>query len=365
MSEASVIALAASGVSVMVYGLLRYFAVGFSTGYSESMTFGYLILKNIILFSGMTCAPWFSDVPVRILIPAFALLLWYVSGNWRVRMLIAVMTAFLLLPVSNLSPRPDYAVAGVPAIALAIGLIVEKYEKGKYLLPSLIIFFAGMFLNSRDEVRTIADASDYVDRTTARLAEIADELPGNGPLFVSGVDNAVGVYGTFWPGEYMLPMECLGFQPGRFVTGTDRIWEALITESDSGFLVFMADNGIHYTSAHVSADMYPELPDTTVQLTGSIPLGNLIRYPSCFGSDESVPLYLVSPIYPDSVITVFPGLGDGTIFYDLAAVPIWLTADEAAVVMVENSVELVFSSRNLSLERALDILAFKEDRRGI
>ncbi len=204
-------------------------------------------------------------------------------------------------------------------------------------------------------------ASDYLDRTTLRLAEIADDLPGDGPLFVDGVDNEVGGYGTFWPGEYMVPMECLGIQPGRFVTGTDRVWEALITEEDSGFLVFLSDDAFHYTSVAVSLDMYTELPDTALLLTGSIPAGNLILYPSCLGTEESCALHLVSQIYPDSVITIVPELRGRTALYDLAAVPLWLASDETLVIMVDIPVELVFSSRNVSLEKALERMEAKQE----
>ena len=222
------------------------------------------------------------------------------------------------------------------------------------------MFFAGIILLSRDEIRTLGMASDYLDRTTMRLAEIADELPGDGPLFVDGVADIVGVYGTFWPGEYMVPMECLGIQPSRFVTGTDRIWETLTTEDDSGFLVFLSDDAFHYTSVPVSVDMYPELQDTSLLLTGSIPAGNLIRYPSCLGHAESGSLSLVSRIYPDSVVTIIPERIDGVALYDLAAAPLWLASDETLVIVVESPVELAFSSRNESLERALEILEIKQ-----
>ncbi|MCD4707392.1 MAG: hypothetical protein K8S62_06615 [Candidatus Sabulitectum sp.] len=359
------IALAASGIAVLAYGLTRYFAVGFSIGYSSTLTFGFFMFKNIMLLGSMVLDPWLSTISVRVLVLVFALLLWCIPGGWRHRMLVVVLGVFMLLPVSNLPLRPDYAVAGVPALALALGFVVQENDKKKFVLPVLIILFTGIFLHSRDEISILADASDYVDRTTERLAEIADELPGGGPLFVDGIHNTVGTYGTFWPGEYMLPMECLGIQPGRFIAGTDRIWEVLITEDNTGFLVFMSDDAIHYTSVPVSADMYPGLPDTTVILSGSISAGELIRYPSCSGPDESGSLYLVSSIYLDSVITIYPDFHDGVACYDLASVPVWLAASEYAVLIGDGPVELVFSSRNISLERALEIIESKTDQSAI
>ncbi|NOQ21970.1 MAG: hypothetical protein GQ565_04880 [Candidatus Aegiribacteria sp.] len=352
-------------VPLIIYGVLRFRAMGFGVNYAESTFFGSFMVKNLMLQNSIVWRPWLSGASARLLFLLYPVAVYFGVPKWKNRILLFSMGIFLMLPVSNLTLRPDLSVAALPGAALFLGFLVERFHGRKFLYPVLSVLFAGIILFSRDEIRTLGTASDYVDRTTERLAEIADELPGNGPLFVDGVNNAVGVYGTFWPGEYMVPMECLGIQPGRFVTGTDRIWEALIREGDSGFLVFMSDDAIHYTSAPVSIDMYPELPDTTLLLSGSIPAGNLIRYPSCRGSDESGSLYLVSPIYPDSVIAIVPERRDGFSFYDLAAVPLWLVSDEAAVIMAGSTTELVFSSRNASRERALEIMELKEEQRAI
>ena len=352
-------------VPLLVYGVLRYRAMGFSVNYVESISFGPFMVKNLILQNSIIWRPWLSGVSARVLFLLYPVAVYFGVPKWKNRILIFSMGIFLMLPVSNLTLRPDFSVAALPGAALFLGFLVQRIHGRKFLYPALAVLFASIILFSRDEIRTLAMASGYVDRTTIRLAEIADELPGNGPLFVDGVDNSVGVYRTFWPGEYMVPMRCLGIQPDRFVTGTDRIWEALITEGDSGFLVFMGDNGIHYTSLPVSAGMYHQLPDTAVILSGSIPANELIRYPSCSGVDESSPLYLLSPIFPDSVVTIIPGFTNGVALYDLAAVPLWLVSDETTVITVENPVELVFSSRNASLERAFEILESKEKQSAI
>ncbi|MCK4506672.1 MAG: hypothetical protein KAW14_13740, partial [Candidatus Aegiribacteria sp.] len=333
-------------VPLIIYGALRYRAMGFGVNYAESISFGPFMVKNLLLQNSIVWRPWLSDASARLLFLLFPVAVYFGVPKWKNRILVISMGIFLMLPVSNLTLRSDFSVAALPGAALFLGFLVQRLHGRKFLYPVLAVLFAGIVLFSRDEIRTLSTASDYVDRTTERLSEIADELPGNGPLFIDGIDNTVGVYGTFWLGEYMVPMECLGIQPDRFVTGTDRIWEGLIREGDSGFLIFMSDDAVHYTSVAVSVDMYTELPDTTLLLSGSIPVGNLIRYPSCLGSDESGPLYLISPIYPDSVITVVPEFMDGDAIFDLAAVPLWLVSDEATVIMVGSPTELVFSSRN-------------------
>ncbi len=348
-------------IPLVIYGVLRYRAMGFGVNYAESTSFGPFILKNLMLQNSIVWQPWLSGASARLLLLLYPVAVFFGISKWKNRILVLSLGIFLMLPVSNLTLRPDFSVAALPGAALFLGFLVQMLHGRRFLYPALTVFFAGIILFSRDEIRTLGMASDYVDRTTKRLAEIADELPGSGPLFVDGIANAVGVYGTFWPGEYLVPMDCLGIQPGRFVSGTDRIWEALITEGDSGFLVFLSDDAIHYISVPVSVDMYAELPDTTLLLTGSIPVGNLIRYPSCQGPDESGSLNLVSRIFPDSVVTIVPELRDGAALYDLAAAPLWLASDETLVIVVESPVELVFSSRNASRERALERLEVKQE----
>jgi len=352
-------------VPLIIYGVLRYRAMGFVVNYAESTSFGAFMVKNLMLQNSIVWRPWLSGASARLLFLLFPVAVYFGVPKWKNRILVFSMGIFLMLPVSNLTLRPDISVAALPGAALFLGFLVQRFHGRRFLYPALAVLFTGIILFSRDEIRILGMASDYVDRTTERLAEIADELPGNGPLFIDGIDNAVGVYGTFWPGEYMVPMECLGIQPGRFVTGTDRIWEALIGGEGSGFLIFMFDDAIHYTSVPVSVDMYPDLSDSTLILSCSIPAGNLIRYPSCRGSDESGPLYLISPICPDSVITIVPEQRDGTSFYDLAAVPLWLASDEATVIMIGSPTELVFTSRNASQERAIEIIGLKEEQRAI
>ncbi|MCK5116946.1 MAG: hypothetical protein KAR44_10125 [Candidatus Aegiribacteria sp.] len=359
----TVLAIVIGLVPLIIYGVLRYRAMGFGVNYVDSTSFGPLMLKNILLQNSIVWQPWLSGVSARLLILLYPVAVYFGIPKWKNRILVFSLGIFLILPVSNLTIRPDFSVAALPGSALFLGFLVQRLHGRKFLYPALTVFFAGIILFSRDEIRTLGMASDYLDRTTMRLAEIADELPGDGPLFVDGVADIVGVYGTFWPGEYMVPMECLGIQPRRFVTGTDRIWETLTTEDDSGFLVFLSDDAIHYTSVPVSVDMYPELLDTTLLVTGSIPAGNLIRYPSCTGPEESGSLNLVSQMFPDSVITIVPEVRERTALYDLAAAPLWLTSDETLVILVESPMQLVFSSRNVSLERALERMEAKQEFR--
>ncbi|MCK5786420.1 MAG: hypothetical protein KAH54_07665 [Candidatus Sabulitectum sp.] len=346
--------------SLLVYGVLRFRAMGLGTNYAESSSFGLYMVKNLVLQNSIVWRPWLTGISARVLFLVYPVAVYFAVPKWKNRILVFSMGFFLMLPVSNLTVRPDFSVAALPGAALFLGYLVQRLHGKSFFVPALVVFFIGVILYSRDEIKTLNVASGYVNRTAVRLAEIADELPGNGPLFISGVDNSVGVYGTFWPGEYMVPMECMGFKPERFVTGTDRLWEALITENDSGYLVFIARDAEHYRAIPVSFDMYSDLPDTTVLLSGCAPAGRLIRYPSCRGSDISGPLFLLSPIYPDSVVTIFPDIRGGSAFYDLAAEPLWLSFYETSVLTTEGQIELVFSSKNVSLERAVEIRHSKE-----
>ena len=347
-------------VPLVIYWVLRYRAMGFGVNYAESTSIGLFMAKNLLLQNSIVWQPWLSSISARVLLLLYPVAIYLGVPEWKNRILVLSMGIFLMLPVSNLTLRPDFSVAALPGAALFLGFIVQRLHGRKFLSPVIAILFTGIILFSRDEIRTLKMASDYVDSTTIRLADIATDLPGNGPLFISGVETAVGIYGTFWPGEYMIPMKCQGILQNRFIAGTDRIWEGLIRESNAGFLVFFSDDGTDYISVSVSAAMYPELPDTTIVLTGSLSAGDIIRYPSCSGSDESGTLYLVSTIYPESVITIQPELANGIAEYDLAAEPLWLASDEDVVLVVTEHVELTFSSRNLSYERAIDSMQARQ-----
>jgi hypothetical protein len=344
-------------VPLLVYALLRYRAMGLGVNYAESTSFGLFMVKNLMLQNAAVWAPWLSAISARVLFLLFPVVIYFTIPRWKNRILVFTMGIFMVLPVSNLTLRPDLSVAALPGAALFLGFMVQRFRGKKFLLPLGTVLFAGVILFSRDEIRMLIQASDCVESTTYRLADIADELPGNGPLFVEGVDGAVGVYGTFWPGEYMVPMQMLGIEPGRFVTGTDRIWEGLITEGE-GFIVFLNEDGSRYSWAPVSIDMYKEMPDTATVISGSVVAGGLIRYPSCTTHGEPGPLYLVSSVYPDSVVAVFPEISGGEAVYYLAAEPVWLASD-GVVLLVKNPQELVFSSRNVSLEEAVRSLEAK------
>ncbi len=346
---------------LVIYGALRYRAMGLGVNYAESKVFGFFIIRNILLQNAIVWQPWLSDISARILFLIYPVFVYFGVPGWKNRILVFSMGIFLLLPVGNLVLRPDLAVAALPGAALFLGFVVQRLHGKRILIPLLAVLFAAVILYSRDEVKTLGMASDYVQKTTGRIAEIADGLPDSGPVFISGVGNSVGVYGTFWPGEYMVPMQCMGIQPGRLVAGTDRIWESLLDESSSGFLVFLSEDGASSFSVPVSVDSYAILPDSVVVVSGAVQAGELVMYPSCSARDESTTLVLVSSLYRDSVITVFPEVIDEEAVFDLASVPEWLVADENTVIMAPDSTELTFFSENIALNKARRILVSKSE----
>jgi hypothetical protein len=137
-----------------------------------------------------------------------------------------------------------------------VALFVQKYSSRGFS-AAVILCFSAVFLNSVDEIKVIQGASDSLRGETRRIITMSEEIPGNGPLFLVGVQETRGEYGTFWHGEYMLPIQYMGMDPQRFVAGTDRIWEILLGSDIPGYVVFLDLNG-GYRSYPVSLDMYPE-----------------------------------------------------------------------------------------------------------
>jgi hypothetical protein len=168
-------------------------------------------------------------------------------------------------------------------------------------------------------------------------------------VFVYGITLEAGGYGTFWPGKLMAPLMCSGVDPGRQVEGTGTIWETLLSTGKAGVLVFPGSGG-EYFACPINRNMYQALPDTTVCLTGSFAVGDLVNYPSCFTRLSSVDMGI---FLEDSVFWMSPEEIDGNWCYDLASNPLWLTGETTVIVTFEG--QLTFSGRNLSVEKALRV----------
>lgn len=349
-------AFAAAAVPVLVYLFARYLTVGFAIGYSESSTFGLFMFKNILILMGKAWAPWLSSVPARMLLPFFGVALWLLPADRKLKIFLAVISFFILLTVGNLSPRVDYAVPVIPVFSLSLAMLVQRYSSRR-VLAVVVLLLSAVFLNSIDEIRLIRGASDLLRNETGRMAGIAREIPGNGPLFLWGVRETYGSYGTFWHGEYGMPMEYIGIDPGRTVTGTDRIWQVLVESAQPGNLIFLGENG-EYKSYPVSLDMYTELPDTAVMIAGPLVAGSLIRYPACTATGPDDKLLLLSPILPDSLLEISSIQHDGRWCFDLASVPVWLAGDRSTVIITDSD-ELFFTHGNIAELNSIDVIAAK------
>lgn len=354
---AALTALIAAAVPVAAYLFLRYFTVGLFLGYAQSASYGFFMLKNILVFAGKCLTPWFSGIPARILLPLFAVGLWLLPADRRLKAFLAAYTFFALLTVSNLPPRIDYALASLPALSLAAALFLQRYSSRKAYALALLCL-SGVYLNSLDEVRMIQGASNSLDEQTERIARVAESVPGSGPVFIVGVREVCGSYGTFWPGEYMAPLRNAGFEPGRFVSGTGRIWQNMIEAGESCRLVFLDGSG-GYRDYEVSPDMYGVLPDSTILAAGPILAGELLEYPSCLAPDAGSAIRLLSPAMPDSIVKVYPVLYRDEWYFDLASVPVWLAGDSMTVIVADFD-RLVFSGCNIAGETALESLAQKQ-----
>ena len=353
-------ALKAFGVSaaaVLVYAALRYTAMGWKVNYTESSRFGPFMIKNILVQNAAVWRPWLTGISARVLFLLIPVFIYFSAKEWKHRILLILSGVCLLVPVSNLPSRIDLAVAALPAAALTIALFTERYGSSHLFRSLILVFFAGVILSSADELKLLEAASDTLDRETIMIAGIAGDLPGEGPIFITGVTEEIGGYGTFWPGEYMMPLRCAGIEPSRSISGTDAIWEQLIQTDETGYIVFLGE-GAEYRSYPVSRNMYSVFPDTTVQLHGPTDAGCLSRYPSCFVSDVSECVYLVMA---DSLITLFPHEHRGEFCVDLAASPEWLCADSTSVLIYHG--EVTFTGRNLALEKALNSMEMKDTYR--
>lgn len=349
-------ALAASALPVMIYLTVRYITVGFAHGYTESAAFGAFMLKNILLLLGKIWTPWLSSLPARILLLLFGTCLWMSPWEKRLKVFLAVFSCLILLTVGNLSPRADYAVPAVAVFSLAVALFLQHHSSRRvYVLA--ILCLSAVFLYSADEVKLIKGASDSLKDDIERIAAAAEEIPGNGPLFLTGVQESFGGYGTFWPGEYMMPMRYAGIEPSRYIFGTDRIWEQLIQREEPGYLVFLDQHG-GYRQYRLSPDMYRERSDTTVSAASPLIAGSLVGYPACRAPGPDERMILVSSELPDSLTEVRPTLHDQEWFFCLSAIPVWLTADSSTVIIADFD-ELVFTDRNVAEEIALEVLAAK------
>ena len=354
-------ALAASGVAVVLYLAARYMAVGLSTGYSESSAFGFFMARNVLTHLGAVLSPWTSGLPARVMLPLLLLFLWLLPATIERKSFIAAFAFFSLLTVSNLPPRIDYAVAAVPSFSLAAALLIQERGRTKGVAPAAFLVIGAVFLNSLDQRKLIQDASDVLREQTGRMASIAGSLPGTGSVFFHGAAAETGGYGTFWAGEFMMPLRVAGYDTERFVTGSDRIWDVLLEREGNGHLVFITENG--FMDYPVSLLMYEEVPDTTVFIDGSVSSSSLTRYPSCTVSRCEAPLHLYCPSLCDSLLTVEPESIHGQLVFDLASQPVWLSGDEGLVIFYEGG-QLNFTCRNHSLSEAIRRVEMKHETLG-
>ena len=191
--------------------------------YRESLTFGAFMVKNLVRLASMSWAPWIDSLPVRIQLLTLVPVLFLPLGR-RVKILYLVMAVALLATVCNLPPRANYAYAGVPAASFLLAAVVTRLGERKVwvlLVPLLL----GCALAARDGMSRIAQASSYVRGLTERIIELDGSLPGDGPVFLEGVEYDVAGYPTVWPGAYDLVMESAGHDPRRPVAESDVLWE--------------------------------------------------------------------------------------------------------------------------------------------
>ncbi len=113
-------------VPLIIYGVLRYRAMGFDVNYAESTSFGPHILKNLMLQNSIVWQPWLSGASARLLVLIYPVAVYFGIPKWKNRILVLSLGIFLMLPVSNLTLRPDFSVAALPGSALFLGFLVQR-----------------------------------------------------------------------------------------------------------------------------------------------------------------------------------------------------------------------------------------------
>ncbi len=352
-------ALFAALGALTVYGVLRYLAMGFSVNYGESTQFGLFMVRTLLVQNAAPWSPWLSGIPVRILLLVFASAVYFAAHSWPIRILLGSLGIFMILPVSNLPARSDLAVAAMPAAVLFAANLVQRLQGSRAIIPLFLVFLAGVFSQSIDQVKILGEASKSVEVQSERIARISAELPGRGPVLFHGVEETVGGFGTFWPGDYTTPLICAGIESQRYLGGVERLWESLLGEEPEGYLVFF-QRYPDYPAVDVSLNMYRHHEDTLVSTRGPFQCGDLIGYASCFSRSERALGLFLSGV-SDSITWISGESFHESWMYgfDLASSPLWLSGDSNLVV-VHSGGDLLFSSRNISLERAQERL---EDKR--
>lgn len=344
-------------VPTAAYILLRVLTVGLVTGYADSTIFGTLMLKNLFLLSSMIWSPWLESIPARVLVPVQLLFIYFMPCSTRRKVLAGMLPFFLLITASNLPPRADYAAAAAISAAMVLATYAEAFLRRIEFRILYLVLIGAIFLRSFDELKILHTASEIVDSQTDRMAMISEELPGTGPVFFSGVTGSFAGYGTFWEEEYMQPLLYNGENPSHFITGTNRMWEQLITHRD-GHLVFLHENS--YQAFDVSIDMHCAFSDTSVSFTGAVLSDCLSSYPSCRAYGQAQPIFLVTALAPDSLIEITPFIRGDSSYFNLASVPEWLADEGNSALVSRQFVELTFTSRNYALEEAADRLSGKQ-----
>lgn len=228
-------------IPVIVYLAWRFLAVGFTLGYSETADFGFFMVRNVLLLLRMIVSPWFDSISARMLLILLGTSILLLRRKWKSLLLGISITVPLLLTVSNLPPRPYYAYAALPGAAICLGIAASFLKSWKWQVL-IAVMLTGCFLEARDELGRLRVAADYTESTLHRLEQIVRDHP-NMTISVSGIEDAIGGYGTIWPGAYREALLTRGFVHSFPVIKQENLWESLITSMENGDTldVLMAD----------------------------------------------------------------------------------------------------------------------------
>ena len=342
--KAVVVSLAAAMTTLAVYLLMRFSAVGLSISYAESGTFGLFTVKSMLRLSAMVFKPWLAGVPFRVLLPCAVTVLWLLRVDIRHKMFFIILTVCLLLPVGSLGARGYLAVTALPSAALLFGLLMDRAVTRTTWMIAVPLLLGG-FLSARDEVRIIRDASAIVEETTHTIHEVLDSIPGEGPVFFTGIKYQHGDYSTFWEGELLEPLRAAGYDPGRYVGDASGFWGALLP-------IARENPGTEARFAHLETGrvlsfspherLSVEIPDTLLFVRDCLPLAEFGEYSDCIVS-ERVLLYLQDPFGGDSLIVLVPdNTAEGYHFF-LEDRPEWVLASEGSSCFFSAPVTAAFS----------------------
>ena len=362
-------------IPIAVYLAWRVAVVGTQLGYAESSALGPYIVRNLAIHGAAAFAPWMSGLSARLSLLVLLLAAWLLRSERGLSPAGLLVMLGMLLTVSNLPPRTYYTYAALPGAAMIFAGLARACSR-RFLAVVPVVLILGSFLAARDEAGRVAEASAYTEGVIGHLVSLDGEVPGTGPIFISGIEGEVAGYGTLWPNTYDEAIRTRGTSPDHLILDREGFWEGLLLafEDDSAVVAGFAhlSDGDWNTVAFRPAERYwgdrevvmeASAVDGIIHVTDSVWLAN-----SCeIVSPERCSLALIDPLTGSlSRITGEDRQGSEGLIFDLESSSSWLLAEPPFTLLVlgaddADQVRVQFTSNRLWIDRVRERLDAKAE----